>query len=269
MTTDPFKEYIRHIEPSKKEKGYAWHTAVGLQDVDHLQPSPYLIETALKNIEGKISIETAEQWISQYYEEKPISSNQNRTEEADKVSVRIAKLLSEPAFSFNVNKYLATHKYLFSDIYSHAGKIREFNITKKEWVLDGESVIYGTASELNATLEYDLTQEKKFSYKGLSIDEMIEHLATFIARLWQIHPFAEGNTRTTAIFFIKYLRTLGFQATNHIFAQYSWYFRNALIRANYNNLPKEVYETTEYLIRFLRNLLLNENHLLSNRELHI
>ncbi len=269
MTKDPFEEYIRHIEADKKEKSYAWQTAIGLQEVDGLKPSQYLISTAIKNIEGEISIDTAEQWISQYYEENPSLTGENRTEEADKVSVRTAKLLSEPAFSFNANQYLAIHKYLFKDIYSHAGQIRTYNITKKEWVLEGETVVYGMASELKNTLEYDLSQEKNFSYRGLSLEEIMTHLATFIARLWQIHVFEEGNTRTTAVFFIKYLKTLGFNVTNDIFAENSWYFRNALVRANYNNLAKGIYETNEYLLLFLRNLLLGENNPLSNRQLHI
>ncbi len=178
-------------------------------------------------------------------------------------------MLSEPAFSFNANQYLAIHKYLFKDIYSHAGQIRTYNITKKEWVLDSETVVYGMASELKNTLEYDLSQEKNFSYRGLSLEEIMTHLATFIARLWQIHVFEEGNTRTTAVFFIKYLKTLGFNVTNDIFAENSWYFRNALVRANYNNLAKGIYETNEYLLLFLRNLLLGENNPLSNRQLHI
>ena len=136
-------------------------------------------------------------------------------------------------------------------------------------MLDGATVMYGSASELRATLEYDFSQERDFSYKGLSIDEIIHHLAVFISRLWQIHIFGEGNTRTTAVFFIKYLRTLGFSATNDIFAENAWYFRNALVRANYTNLQKGVYETTEYLEMFLRNLLLNEKNELHNRNLHI
>ncbi|KAE9530402.1 Fic family protein [Testudinibacter aquarius] len=218
MTNDPFKDYIRHIEPSKKQKGYAWQTAIGLQDVDGLQPPRYLREMAIKHIDGKISIETAEQWISQYYAAQP-TLDESRTEEADKVSVQIAKLLSEPAFSFNVSQYLAIHKQLFTGIYPHAGKIRHYNISKKEWILDGETVVYGAAAELQAMLEYDLAQEKIFSYKGLSIDTVIEHLAIFIARLWQIHPFEEGNTRIGAVFLLKYLKTLGFDASNDIFAE--------------------------------------------------
>ena len=171
--------------------------------------------------------------------------------------------------SFSPNEYIAIHRKLFQGIYKHAGKIRDYNITKKEWVLNGETVTYGSASELRATLEYDFSQEKDFSYRGLSMDEIIHHLAVFISRLWQIHIFGEGNTRTTAVFFIKYLRTLGFSATNDIFAENAWYFRNALVRANYTNLQKGIHETTEYLEVFLRNLLLNEKNELQNRNLHI
>ena len=269
MEKDPFKEYLRESEPNQFYKGYAWSTAIGLQAVDGLKPSKYLIDTAIRNIEGKITMKEAQSLIDSYYEEKPAHlSDDERTEEADKVSSRIAEILSETAFSFSPNEYIAIHRKLFQGIYKHAGKIREYNITKKEWVLDG-AVMYGSASELRATLEYDFSQEKDFSYKGLSMDEIIHHLAVFISRLWQIHIFGEGNTRTTAVFFIKYLRTLGFSATNDIFAENAWYFRNALVRANYTNLQKGIHETTEYLETFLRNLLLNEKNELHNRNLHI
>lgn len=185
------------------------------------------------------------------------------------MSVRIAALLSERAFSFTPNEYISIHRKLFTGIYPHAGKIRDYNITKKEWVLDGATVMYGSATELRATLDYDFSEEKKFSYKSLSMDEIIHHLAAFISRLWQIHVFGEGNTRTTAVFFIKYLRSMGFDVTNDIFAKNAWYFRNSLVRANYNDLTKGIHETTEYLEVFLRNLLLNENNPLHNRTMHI
>ena len=270
MEKDPFKEYLRESEPDKAHKGYAWSTAIGLQAVDGLKPSKYLIDTAIQNIEGKITMKEAQNLIDSYYEERPVHlSDDERTEEADKVSLRIVEILSETAFSFSPNEYIAIHRKLFQGIYNHAGKIRDYNITKKEWVLDGATVMYGSASELRATLEYDFSQEKDFSYKSLSMDEIIHHLAVFISRLWQIHIFGEGNTRTTAVFFIKYLRTLGFSATNDIFAENAWYFRNALVRANYTNLQKGIYETTEYLELFLRNLLLNEQNELQNRNLHI
>jgi len=270
MGIDPFKEYLRESEPDKVYKGYAWSTAIGLQAVDGLKPSKYLIETAIQNIEGKITMKEAQNLIDSYYEERPMHLMEGeRTEEADKVSSRIAEILSETAFSFSPNEYISIHRKLFQGIYEHAGKIRDYNITKKEWILDGETVMYGSASELMATLEYDFSQERNYSYRGLSMDEIIHHLAVFISRLWQIHIFGEGNTRTTAVFFIKYLRTLGFSATNDIFAENAWYFRNALVRANYTNLQKGIHETTEYLEAFLRNLLLNEKNELHNRDLHI
>ena len=269
MYQDPFKEYIKPSEPNKREKGYAWSTAIGLQAVDGLEPSEHLVKTAIENIEGYITMEDAEKRINSYYKTIENRSLDDRTEEADKVSVRIASILSEKAFTFSPSEYIGIHKKLFLGIYKHAGKIRDYNITKNEWVLDGETVMYGNATELRQTLEYDFEQEKKFSYKGLNQDEIIEHLAFFISRLWQIHIFGEGNTRATAVFFIKYLRSLGYDATNDIFAENSWYFRNALVRANYTNLKKNIHETTVFLEKFLRNLLLGEKNELKNRYLHV
>ena len=250
-------------------KGYAWHTAIGLQAVDGLETSEYLAHTAARNIEGEISFDEVSALLQAYYKENPARDAGDRTEEADKVSARIAALLSERAFSFTPNEYLSIHRSLFAGIFSHSGCIRGYNITKKEWVLNGATVLYGSATELQATLNYDLSEERKFSYKNLSMSEVIHHLAIFISRLWQIHVFSEGNTRTTAVFFIKYLRTLGFDVTNDIFAENAWYFRNSLVRANYNDLKNGIHETTEFLEMFLRNLLLNENHPLHNRTLHI
>lgn len=269
MNTDPFKEYLIEKDPTQKEKSYAWDTAIGLQAVDGLSPSGYLKETAAKNIKGEITLKEAYQLIESYYQEKPYHTETERTEEADKVSVRIASLLTEKAFSFTPKEYVAIHRKLFTGIYPHAGQLRDYNITKKEWVLDGDSVIYGSATELEATLDYDFSQERAFSYRNLPTNAMIKHLAEFVARLWQIHIFCEGNTRTTAVFFIKYLHTLGFDVTNNVFAENAWYFRNAMVRANYNNYKKGVFATTEYLETFLRNLLLEETNPLKNRDLHI
>ena len=237
--------------------------------MDGLKTSEYLVHTAVRNIEGEISFEEANALLQTYYEENPSRDVSDRTEEAVTVSARIAALLSERAFSFTPNEYISIHRKLFTGIYSHAGRIRDYNITKREWVLSGATVLYGSATEIRATLDYDFSEEKKFSYKNLAMDEIIHHLAVFVSRLWQIHVFGEGNTRTTAVFFIKYLRTLGFDVTNDIFAENAWYFRNSLVRANYNDLKNGVHETTEYLELFLRNLILDENHLLHNRTLHI
>lgn len=265
-----FEEYIRQGEPNKADKAKVWKTAIGLQKVDDLNPSDYLIETAKQNIEGDITIEEVKQRIDSYYKQHPLKNIENRTEEADKVSARITEILSEKTFTFSPAEYLIIHRRLFQGIYSHAGKIRDYNITKREWVLDGETVLYASAESLKATLEYDFKQEKTFSYSGLSQQEIIEHISHFISYLWQIHIFGEGNTRTTAIFLIKYLHKLGFKEVNNdLFAEHSWYFRNALVRANYEDLSKGIYKTDKYLIRFLSNLLFIENHLLRNREMHI
>jgi len=267
---DNFEEYIRQGEPNKAEKAKVWKTAIGLQQVDGLKPSDYLITTAKQNIEGDISIVEVKLRIDSYYKQHPVKDTENRTEEADKVSARIAEMLSEQTFTFSPAEYLSIHRRLFHGIYSHAGKMRDYNITKQEWVLNGETVLYASAVSLKDTLEYDFEQEKKFSFKGLSQQEIIEHIAHFISYLWQIHIFGEGNTRTTAIFLIKYLRKLGFkEVNNEMFAEHSWYFRNSLVRANYEDLSKGIHKTEKYLVRFLSNLLLGKNQSLKNREMHV
>lgn len=266
-----FEEYIRNSEPAKKEKTYVWTTAIGLQQVDGLTPSKYLFETAKRNIDGEISVAEATSIIDSYYESKTDrSGNDNeRTEEADKVSSRIAQILSEKSFNFSPSYLIALHGRLFAGIFKFAGKIRDYDISKKEWVLDGDSVMYGAAFELKAALDYDFEQERHFSYKNLTLEETVKHITFFVSRLWQIHAFGEGNTRTTAVFTIKYLRSLGFNADNELFAENSWYFRNALVRANYNNLQKGIHENPEFLEKFFRNLLLGEHNELKNRFLHI
>jgi len=265
-----FDEYLRQGEPNKAEKAKVWKTAIGLQQVDGLKPSEYLIETAKQNIEGDITIDEVKKRIETYYQQHPTKTDEDRTEEADKVSARIAEMLGEQTYTFSPAEYLNIHRRLFKGIYKFAGKIRDYNITKKEWVLNGETVLYASADSLRTTLEYDFEQEKKFSYKGLSEQEIIEHIAHFISNLWQIHIFGEGNTRTTAIFLIKYLRKLGFKNVNNdLFGNHSWYFRNALVRANYEDLSRGIYRTEKFLIRFLSNLLLHGNYSLNNREMHI
>ncbi|MHB1146396.1 MAG: Fic family protein [Lutibacter sp.] len=266
---DNFEEYLRQSEPNKAEKAKVWKTAIGLQQIDGLKPSDYLIETARQNIEGYITIEEVKQRIDSYYKQHPTKTDDDRTEEADKVSARIAEILSEQTFTFSPAEYLTIHRRLFQGMYKFAGKIRDYNITKQEWVLNGETVLYGSAESLKATLEYDFEREKQFSYKGLSQQETIEHIAQFISYLWQIHIFGEGNTQTTAIFLIKYLRTFGFKVNNQLFEQHSWYFRNALVRANYKNHTKNIHATNEFLLRFFGNLLLGENNTLQNREMHV
>ena len=179
-----FDEYLRQGEPSQKERAENWKTAIGLQAVDGLQPSAYLIDVAKRNIEG-------------------------------------------------------------------------------------DSVNYLNWEDLRRALDWDIEQEKNFSYKGLTDDEKIEHIAKFISGIWQIHAFREGNTRTTAIFTIQYLRSLGYEVNHEMFAKHSWYFRNALVRANYRNIQKGIDYSPIYLVRFFRNLLLKDSWVLKNRYLHI
>ena len=263
-------EYIRQGEPDKIEKSNAWKTAIGLQDVDGLKPSAYLIETAKNHIEGNISITEADKRIHSYYEErKDRNEMEEDTKEADIVSVRIAKLLGEKTFQFSPVEWQNIHRRLFEGLFSHAGKIRDYNITKKEWILKGDTVMYASFDSIRATLDYDFSQEKNFSYEGLTIDEAVRHIAKFTSGIWQIHPFGEGNTRSTAVFVIKYLKTFGFAVSNETFAENSWYFRNALVRANYNDLQNGVYATTEFLELFFENLLMNAGHELKNRYMHI
>ena len=265
-----FDEYIRQSEPEKQQKGYIWQTAIGLQDVDGLKPSEYLIETAKKNIDGDITLKEANELIHSYYESKTARIDaENRTEEADKVSARIAQILSEDAFVFSPEQFIAIHRRLFEGIYKFAGNIRDYNISKKEWVLKGKSVVYAGSDMIRDTLNYDFDAERHFNYSGLGIDKSIRHITEFISNLWQIHPFGEGNTRTIAVFTMKYLQSFGFEVKNDMFKNHSWYFRNALVRANYNNYPKGISATNVYLVRFLRNLLLGEENVLRNRDLLI
>ena len=265
-----FDQYIRQGEPDKREKAYAWSTAIGLQAVDGLQTSEYLLQTAQRHIEGEISIEEVRDLVKTYYQSKTLrESDDDDKQEADKVSANITKVLSSKTLNFSTSGYISVHRRVFEGVFKHAGTLRKYDITKREWVLDGDTVNYLNWEDLRRAIDYDIEQEKSFSYKGLSSDEMISHISRFVSGLWQIHAFCEGNTRTTAVFIILYLRSIGFQVNNELFANHSWYFRNALVRANYKNAVKGIDYTPVYLERFFRNLLLGERWDLRNRYLHI
>jgi fido (protein-threonine AMPylation protein) len=264
-------EYIKLGEPDKKEKAENWEIAIGLQDVDGLKPSKYLIDTAKEHIEGNIDITEAKKKIDEYYkvaEERKLKELENN-EEADKVAVRITEILSDKSFNFSVIEFSRIHYKLFKGIYKLAGKFRDYNFTKNEWILNYDTVTYSSYESINETLEYDLKEEREFSYKDLSLEESVKHIARFTSNIWQVHPFCEGNTRTTAVFIIKYLRTFGFNINDDVFAENSWYFRNSLVRANYNNYEKNIFEDTSYLEKFFSNLLENTNYKLKNRYTHI
>lgn len=263
-------EYIRQGEPDRSEKSAAWQTAIGLQDVDGLQISDYLLETAKEHIEGKIDIATVQKRIYSYYEQRDTRMTvEEDTKEADIVSARIAELLAEKTFQFSPAELQSIHRRLFTGVFKSAGQFRSYNISKKEWVLNGKSVFYAGFDSIRDTLDYDFGQEKAFSYAKLNAAQAIKHIAKFISGIWQIHPFCEGNTRTTAVFMIKYLQTFGFHVSNQVFAENSWYFRNALVRANFNDLQNDVHSTTVFLEQFMENLLTGTQHDLKNRYMHI
>ena len=237
-----FDSYILQAEPERRENGRLWQTAIGLQQVDGLVPSKYLYQTAKRNIDGEITIQEAKRLIDSYYESRHGKSEEDDdAEEADKVSVRIREILAEKTFSFTPDLLLSIHKRLFSDVFYKvkAGRFRDYNISKREWVLDGDTVLYANADMIRQTLDYDFGQEKAFDYSKLSKEEAVKHIARFVANIWQIHPFGEGNTRTTAVFTIKYMNSLRFKMN------------------------------TEYLEKFFRNLLLGEANELKNRYCHI
>ncbi|WP_286035553.1 Fic family protein [Succinatimonas hippei] len=270
MTVSDFEEYLRQGEPSQQDKINAWQTAIGLQSVDGLSPSQYLLDTARKHIDGDISIDEVRDLIKSYYQSKSSRDLKfSETEEADKASANIAKILGENTFSFSLVGLVSIHQSIFDGIFKFAGKIRDYNITKKEWVLRGDTVLYVSAPDIKASIEYDLDKEKKFKFSGLSLSDIANHIARFTADLWQIHPFGEGNTRTTAVFIIKYLRSLGFKVENNLFIKNSWYFRNALVRANYQNLQLQIERNVEFLERFFQNLIAGSDFELKNRYLVI
>ena len=264
-----FDQYIRQGEPAQKERAQAWRVAIGLQAVDGLKTSEYLQQTARKNIEGDITIDEARELIKSYYLSKKRRDSDDEQKEADTVSANITKILSSNSFDFSAGGIASLHRRIFTGVFKHAGKLRDYDISKKEWVLEGDSVSYLNWEDLQRALEYDIRQERSFDYKGLSQDRMIAHITQFVSGIWQIHAFCEGNTRTTAVFTIQYLRSIGFDINNDLFANHSWYFRNALVRANYRNAVKGIDYSPVYLERFFRNLLLGEQWDLRNRYLHI
>ena len=264
-----FDKYYEAPEPGRRERAYGWATAIGLQDVDGLKPSQYLIDTAKRHIEGEISQEEARRLVDEYYETKEGHDLPSDVQEADKVSARMVAVINSPTFNFSVAYYLGLHRQIFDGVFKFAGEIRSVELTKREWVLNGDSVQYTPSCMIKDTLEYDFDRERKFKYKGLSEDRFVEHFAAFISGIWQIHPFREGNTRTAALFAIKYLRSRGYSVTNDLFAEKSYYFRNALVRANYENDRLDVEKTLLPLEEFFKVLLYGDEIELHNRFLKI
>ena len=258
------------ITDSNKKREY-WETGIGLNKVDNLEPSKYLLDLSKKNINGELKYYEIEELLKTYYKTKNISDEKIRNEkECDLVSLRIANILEDKSFGFSPITLKNIHKYLFKDIYDFAGEYRNYNITKKEDILNGDTVKYVNYQEIESYYEYDFKEEKEFDYSKLkNNDELIKHIVKFTSSIWQVHAFGEGNTRTTAVFIEKYLNSMGFNVNNDMFKNKSLYFRNALVRSNYGNIPKGIYPTFDYLIMFFENLLQGKNNRLENKDLYI
>jgi len=267
MTNEENYIIENEITDTKKKQEY-WDTGIGLNKVDNLEPSKYLLELADKNINGELKYYEVENLLKTYYE-KENSTDIKREKECDLVSLRIAELLEDKSFGFNSITLKNIHKYLFKDIYEFSGNYREVNITKKETILNGDTVKYVNYREIENYIDYDFKEEKEFDYSKLNNDELMLHLVKFTSSIWQVHPFSEGNTRTVAVFIEKYLNSLGFEVNNDMFKEHSLYFRNALVRSNYGNIPMGIYPTFNYLVKFFENLLQGKNNVLNNDELYI
>lgn len=256
-------------QDTKKKQEY-WNTGIGLNKVDNLEPSKYLIDLSKKNINGKLKYSEVENLLKTYYETQNQSDvNIQREKECDIVSLRIAQLLEDKSFGFSPVALKNIHKFLFKDIFDFAGDYRSYNITKKEEILNGDTVKYVNYQDIESYIEYDFKEEKDFDYSKLNKDGLISHIIKFTSSIWQIHPFGEGNTRTTAVFIEKYLNSMGFNINNDMFKDNSLYFRNALVRSNYGNIPKGIYPTFQYLAMFFENLLKGKEYELKNRELYV
>ena len=262
--------YFKAEEPGRRERADAWATAIGLQKVDGLTPSQFLFDTAKDHIEGRITQNQARRRIHDYYVAQNEAMRPDPAkEEADKVSERIVAVINDGGFAFTPEYFISIHGKLFKGVLPSAGKLRTVNIRKREWVLKDDSVTYGDASTLKQSLVRDFIDEREFDYGGKTSRKIIPHFARFIAQIWQVHPFGEGNTRTTAVFTIKYLNSLGYRVTNNMFRDNSWFFRNALVRANYADYARDVKRDWSYLEAFFRNLLLGEKNEMKSRYLLI
>lgn len=260
-------EYKVYGKTSKEKKKQYWDAAIGLQQVDGITPSNYLLELAQNNIDGNLSYQEIETLLYSYYENETPKMRKERTKEGDLVSSRIAELLEGGAFPLKISSLVLIHKYLFHDLYPQAGQIRTCNIYKEEPILNGRTVKYADFRMICDTLEYDFAQEGKKSYKGCTKEEIVERIAEFTSSIWQVHPFMEGNTRTTAVFLATYLNQSGFSVNNDMFKEKSLYFRNALVRSNFADYPNGIMNTNMYLKQFLCNLLYHDTVPLRNRDL--
>lgn len=259
-------EYDEIKKPKIYDKKIQWDMAIGLQEVDNLKPSKYLEKLSVENISGKKDIYEVEKKLQEYYSEKNKEVNINEME-CDFVSTRIVEILQENDFELSVNYLKYIHKYLFCNLYDFAGEFRNINFSKHEKILNGESVSYGDYNTLIESLEYDISLEKDKKYNEMNIVEVVNNIAKFSSSIWQVHPFREGNTRTTAVFIEKYLNNMGYKVDNSLFKEKSIYYRNALVRSNYYNDNLEIKEDISYLVKFYENLLLGKNNNLHSKDL--
>ncbi len=261
-------EYTEEIKPEGYVKQLQWDMAIGLQEVDNLKPSKYLEKLLEDNVNGKLTIKQVEEELREYYTEKDKKQELNHNElECDFVSTRIVELLGKNNFELSVDYLKYVHKYLFQDVYEFAGEFRNIDFSKHEKILNNDSVAYGDCKTLKQSLEYDISLEKEKNYKNMDVVEVINNITKFSSSIWQVHPFREGNTRTTALFIEKYLISLGYEVDNTLFKDKSVYFRNALVRSNYFNNYLNIKEDSSYLVKFYENLLLGKNNNLHSQDL--
>ena len=261
-------EYTEETKPEGYVKQLEWDMAIGLQEVDNLKPSKYLEKLLEENVSGNLTIKQVEEELREYYIEKDKKQELNQNElECDFVSTRIVELLQIDNFELSVDYLKYVHKYLFQDVYEFAGEFRNIDFSKHEKILNNDSVAYGDCKTLKESLEYDIFLEKEKNYKDMNIVEVINNITKFSSSIWQVHPFREGNTRTTALFIEKYLVSLGYDVDNTMFKEKSVYYRNALVRSNYFNNYLNIKQDNSFLIKFYENLLLGKNNNLYSKDL--
>lgn len=268
---EEFNYDIVQEETNPKLKQLYWNIAFGLQKVDGLTPSKYMIDLSYEHIEGKKTYKEVQKEISSYYSKCENSLNEDE-KEADEVSTAIYEILNDGAFRFDYLTYKNYHKRLFKNLDKkkyNPGEFRTYNFTKDEPILNNDTVDYQSYDLIEQTLKYDFTEEKDIDYFNMNKEQLIDRVSEFTSRIWQVHPFQEGNTRTTAIFVQKYLISMGFKVNNDLFRDNSLYFRNALVRANYKNYSIGVKADKQYINAFFENLLFDKKNILDNDELKI
>ncbi len=251
-----------------------WETAIGMQAVDGLLPSKEFITLVTKSL-TKSSISPSGLITLMrvgYYDNGSNEPIDKDTMQADYVSTNIYHFLRKWYYYYpdlcTLEAFKEIHERLFRKTHENAGEFRRYNISKREWVLSGDTVKYGDCINIKSELEKCFTKAKKCSQMNQT--EMVKYLSELTSSIWQVHPFSEGNTRTTACFMISYILTVtDFPQIYDTFVDNSLYFRNALVRACYENSQYGIKPTTRYLERFYENLLFDKKNKLDNQQLHI